>query len=157
MSAQDILTVSTVVVALVQYAKWSGVPDERGPGVVLGLSLLGVAFWAYSVGNFSRATAFDYLAGYVTVATSAAGIFGFTRKARTSITSTKEPPEGGAGSSATDGAPDDEASSARPGAGPGMLRAVLAWLTSADRCPICRQRLGGSYCRPCAAMYARRV
>jgi hypothetical protein len=99
-NAQDIITVGTVVVALVQYAKWSGVKDEQGSHWVLGLSFIGVAVWAWSKGNFTRATAFDYLAGYVTVFTCAAGVFGFTRRVSSAITATKEPPAG-AGASPT--------------------------------------------------------
>jgi hypothetical protein len=86
------MTVSTVVVALVTYAKWSGVPDEQGSHWVLALAFVGVGVWAYSKGNFSRETAFDYLAGYIAVVTSAAGVFGFTRRYRGSLTATKEPP-----------------------------------------------------------------
>jgi O-antigen/teichoic acid export membrane protein len=100
MSAQDVITVSAAVVALVQLAKWAGVPDGKGPIVVLVLSLLGVAFWGYSVGNYTRETAFAYFAAWIAVSTSAAGVFGFTRQANTAITATKEPPSG-AGASPT--------------------------------------------------------
>jgi hypothetical protein len=100
MDGQSILTVSAAVVALTQLVKWMGIPDKHGPYAVLGLSLLGVIFWAYSVGSFERTQAFAYFAGYIAVATAAAGIFGFTRSAATSLTATKEPPPG-AGASPT--------------------------------------------------------
>lgn len=100
MSAQDVLTVSIAVGILTQFAKWQGVPDGHGPIVVLLLSLIGVAFWGYSVGNFSRATAFLYFTGWLSVALNAAGIFGFTRAGSNAITATKEPPSG-AGASPT--------------------------------------------------------
>lgn len=99
MDAQAVITVSAAVVALVQFAKWSGVPDGKGPLVVLGLSLLGVAFWGFSEGTFGRATAFDYFAAYIGVVTSAAGVFGFTRAAASAVTGTK--PATGAGADPT--------------------------------------------------------
>lgn len=101
MNGEAIITVSAATVALVQFAKWSGVPDKQGPVVVLALSLLGVVFWGFSVGSFERTQLFPYFAGWISVATSAAGVFGFTRAASASLTSIKEPPPGGAGSSAT--------------------------------------------------------
>jgi hypothetical protein len=94
MDAQAVITVSAAVVALVQFAKWSGVPDGKGPLVVLVLSLLGVAFWGYSVGNFARETSFAYFSAYIAVVTSAAGVFGFTRAAASAVTSTNAPPSG---------------------------------------------------------------
>lgn len=100
MNAQDVLTVSIAVSILVQFAKWQGVPDGKGPIVVLVLSLIGVGFWAYSVGNFQRETAFLYFAGWLSVALNAAGIFGFTRAGASAVASTKAPPSG-AGASPT--------------------------------------------------------
>lgn len=100
MSAQDVITVATAVTALAQFAKWQGVPDGKGPLVVLVLALFGTGLWAYSRGDFSRSTAFDYFNGWMAVALVAAGVFGFTRAASSAITATKEPPSG-AGSSPT--------------------------------------------------------
>jgi len=100
MSGQAILTVSTSVVIMTQLAKWSGLPDQRGPIAVLILSLLGVGFWGYSTGDFTRASSFGYFAGFVAVASSAAGVFGFTRSGADAVTSTKNPPAG-AGASPT--------------------------------------------------------
>lgn len=100
MDGQAIMTVSGAVVALTQLLKWAVVPDRWGPVAVLGLSLVGVAFWGWTTGDFGRSTAFTYFAGWIAVATSAAGVYGFTRAVSTAITSTKEPPSG-AGASPT--------------------------------------------------------
>lgn len=79
MDAQSIISVSAAVVALVQLIKWAGLPDRQGPLAVISLSLLGVVFWGWSAGTLSRASSFAYFAGWIAVATSAAGVFGFTR------------------------------------------------------------------------------
>jgi O-antigen/teichoic acid export membrane protein len=101
MNAEAIVAVSAAVVALVQIIKWSGLPDKWGPVVVLVASLLGVAVWAYSRGDFSRAEAFGYFAGWIAVSLNAAGIFGFTRAAASAVVSAVPPPVSGAGSSPT--------------------------------------------------------
>lgn len=89
MSGQAILAVSTSVVALTQFAKWSKmIEDKRGPLLVLSLSVIGVLFWGWSTGDMNRASSFGYFAGWITVATSAAGVYGFTRAAPESVTST---------------------------------------------------------------------
>jgi hypothetical protein len=101
MSGQAIVTVSAAVVALTQLLKFANViNDKRGPLGVLFLALLGVVFWAWTTGDFSRATAFAYFAGWIAVATSAAGVFGFTRAMPEAVTATKTPPPG-AGASPT--------------------------------------------------------
>lgn len=101
MSGQAILTVSASVVALTQLMKWSkAVSDQRGPLVVLVLALFGVMFWGWTTGDIGRATAFGYFAGWIAVATSAAGVYGFTRSGPEAITSTATPPSG-AGASLT--------------------------------------------------------
>jgi O-antigen/teichoic acid export membrane protein len=101
MDGQAILTVSAAVVALTQIVKWGGIPDKWGPIAVILLSALGVAFWGYSEGTFERTKAFAYFAGGIAVATSAAGVFGFTRAATSAVVSAMPPPGGGAGSSPT--------------------------------------------------------
>lgn len=101
MSAQDAVTVSAAVMILVQFVKWQGLPDKRGPLAVLAISLLGVALWAYTKGNFTRETTFDYFMGWLSVSLSAAGIFGFTRSSAGAVTNLKAPPNDGAGSSST--------------------------------------------------------
>jgi hypothetical protein len=101
MDGQAILTVSAAVVALTQLAKWSGVPDKVGPLLVLVLAVVGVCFWGFAEGTFERTKAFEYFAGWIAVATSAAGVFGFTRASTSAVTAAKAPPTSGAGSSPT--------------------------------------------------------
>lgn len=101
MSGQAILAVSTSVIMLTQLLKWSHiVSDQRGPLVVLILALFGVGFWGWTTGDVGRATAFGYFAGWISVATSAAGVYGFTRSGADAITATSKPPSG-AGASPT--------------------------------------------------------
>ena len=78
MNGPAILTVSAVVVGLTQLVKvLFGVDREDIRGaIVFGISLLGVALWGFSQGDVTRASLFGYFAGWVTVATSAAGVFG---------------------------------------------------------------------------------
>ena len=77
----------------------------RNPGfalsAVLVLALAGVAFWGYSKGTFERTIAFEYFAAWIGVATSAAGVFGFTRATSSAVTAHRSPPAGGAGSDRT--------------------------------------------------------
>lgn len=95
MDAGAVVSVSAAVVTLTQLSKWSGVPDSKGPIVVMVLSFLGVAFWGWSVGTiFERAQAFGYFAGWIAVATSSAGTFGFTRAGSAAMVKTSSPPPG---------------------------------------------------------------
>jgi hypothetical protein len=98
-SSEAILSVSTFVVAFTQLLKWAVVPDKYGPLLVLGLSMSGVAFWGWDQGEFHRGAFFSYATGFVAVATSAAGVFGFTRATSEAITKTSSPPSGAGGSS----------------------------------------------------------
>lgn len=100
LNGQAIVSISAAVVGLTQLVKWGGLPDRWGPVAVLGLALVGTIFWGWSHAALSRATAFDYFAGWVAVATSAAGIFGFTRAAGTAVSTLTTPPSG-AGASPT--------------------------------------------------------
>lgn len=101
MEGEAIITISAAVVALTQLAKWSGIPDKWGPVAVMGLSVIGVVFWAYSRGVLEREVAWDYFAAWIAVATSAAGVFGFTRAGAESVVRAMPPPGGAAGSSYT--------------------------------------------------------
>lgn len=101
MNAEAIISVSAAVVALVQLVKWTGLPDKQGPIAVLALSLLGVVFWGWSVGDITRANAFGYFAGWIAVSTSAAGVFGFTRASGEAVAKMTAPPSGGAGGNPT--------------------------------------------------------
>jgi hypothetical protein len=78
MNGQAILTVSAAVVGLTQLIKLLfGIDREDVRGaVVLGCSLAGVALWGFSQGDVNRASIFAYFAGWITVSTSAAGVFG---------------------------------------------------------------------------------
>jgi hypothetical protein len=82
---QAIISVSAAVVALTQLIKWAGVNDRLGPLFVMLLSVVGVVFWGYAEGSYERAKAFEYFAGWIAVATSAAGVFGFTRAASDAV------------------------------------------------------------------------
>src|SRR3990167_8988920 len=101
MNGEAIISISAAVVALVQLVKWAKLPDNYGPLAVLVFALLGTVLWGWSVGDFSRATTFGYFAGWVAVATSAAGVFGFTRAGGEAVSKMTSPLAGGAGSSAT--------------------------------------------------------
>ena len=79
MQGVPILTVSAVVVALAQLVRWAGLPERWAPIVVAVLAAVGVGLWAIAAGPPTASAAFDYFAAWVTVTTSAAGVFGFTR------------------------------------------------------------------------------
>lgn len=101
MTAEAIVAVSAAIVALTQLIKWSGVHDKYGPLAVLVLSLIGVVFWGWSKDVLTRAAAFEFFVGWIAVATSAAGIFGFTRASGEAVTRLTAPPTGAAGGNAT--------------------------------------------------------
>ena len=101
MDAQQIITVSAAVVALTQLVKWAFVPDRWGPLAVLLLSLLGVALWAYSEGIGGRGALWPLFAGWIAVATSAAGVFGFSRATAAVVTRATAPPAAGTGGERT--------------------------------------------------------
>lgn len=101
MTAEAIVAVSAAVVALTQLAKWSGLPDRHGAIAVLGLALVGVLFWGWSHDVLARAVAWDFFAGWISVAMSAAGIFGFTRASSEAVVRVTAPPAGGAGGNPT--------------------------------------------------------
>ncbi len=101
MNGEAIISVSAAVVALVQLLKWSFLEDKYGPLAVLALALFGVVFWGYSEGTFERTNAFEYFAGWIAVATSAAGVFGFSRASASAMVKVTPPPNDGAGSSRT--------------------------------------------------------
>lgn len=101
MDGQAIMVTAGAVVALTQLVKWGGLPDKWGPASVMLLALFGVLLWGFSFEEtYDRKDTFDYFAGWITVATSAAGVFGFTRAAGTTLTAMHAPPSG-AGQNAT--------------------------------------------------------
>ena len=101
MGGEAIISVSAAVVALTQLVKWAGIRDHYGPIAVILLSVVGVVFWGWSQGDMSRASAFNYFAGWIAVTTSAAGVFGFTRASGEGLARMTAPPTSGAGSSPT--------------------------------------------------------
>lgn len=104
LNAEAIVVISGAVVALTQLAKWSGLPDKRGPVAVILLSLAGVVLYQFSYAPegriFTRLDAFPVFSAWVAVALGAAGTFGFTRSLPDAVTATKNPPPG-AGASPT--------------------------------------------------------
>lgn len=94
MDAQAIMIISTAVVALTQLAKWGRlVDDSKGSWAVLAFAFLGVVLYGISnEAELTRHIVWPYFTGWVAVATSAAGVFGFTRALPESITSTSRPP-----------------------------------------------------------------
>lgn len=102
MDSTAVATVTIAVVMLTQLLKWALIPDKWGPVSVLALALLGVAFWGWSTGDVTRASSFGYFTGWILVASSAAGVFGFTRAGAGAVTNILTPPlSGGAGGSPT--------------------------------------------------------
>lgn len=103
MNSEAIVTIGAAVVALTQMAKWAGINDKHGPVAVAVLSMLGVMMWGVSnQAAFDRAMIWPFFSAWIAVATSAAGVFGYTRATREAIVRTSTPPNDGAGSSRTD-------------------------------------------------------
>jgi hypothetical protein len=101
MDAGAIVTVSAAVVALTQFSKWAKLPDQYGPLAVLAFSAMGVVLWGWSVGTFERTQSFGYFSGWIAIATSAAGVYGFSRASGEALTKASPPPSSGAGSEPT--------------------------------------------------------
>lgn len=75
MDAEAIAVVTPVVVGLTQLVKRAGLPDGWAPAAVFLLAALGVGVWAFSHPPLLRVNSFDLFAGWVLVATSAAGVY----------------------------------------------------------------------------------
>lgn len=103
MTADAIVAISAAVTALVQLCKWAGLRDSYGPIAVIGFSGFGVLLWLFGavVWPPARTDTWPIFAGWVAVALSSAGVFGFTRASASAVISAKPPPGGGAGSSPT--------------------------------------------------------
>jgi hypothetical protein len=103
MNAESIVAISAGVVAVTQLIKWAGMKDSLGPLVVIILSGVGVGLWLFSQEAWPplRTDTWNIASGWVTVALSAAGTFGFTRAAASAVTRGTPPPADGAGSSGT--------------------------------------------------------
>ncbi len=91
MNAEQIAVVAATVVVLTQLAKWSGLPLRFGPLAVAVFAALGVGLWAYSLGPLVRTEIWGYFVAWITVAASAAGVFGFTRAGAESLTRVGKP------------------------------------------------------------------
>lgn len=98
MEADAIAVISAAVVTLTQLVKWVGLPDKFGALAVLILSAVGAGLWAWSQLPPDidwRATAWPLFAGWIVIATSAAGVFGFSRAvSATGVTKGSAPPTG---------------------------------------------------------------
>jgi hypothetical protein len=77
----------------VQFLKWFKViDDQRRPIAVLVLSAPGVVLWGVSFEPvFEWTLIWTYFAAWIVVATSAAGVYGFTRSLPEAITATNSP------------------------------------------------------------------
>jgi hypothetical protein len=77
-----IVAIGGAVTALTQLIKWAGVPDRFAALVVFLLSAIGIGIWAYShmlLPQDIQSSLWDLFSGWIAVAFSAAGIYGFTR------------------------------------------------------------------------------
>lgn len=86
MNGEAIISVSAAVVALVSLIKWAGVSERFGPVAVLLLAAVGCGIWGFSSGDVTKGTFFSYFAAWIAVATSAAGVYGFTRASGDQLT-----------------------------------------------------------------------
>lgn len=100
LDAGAIAAISVAVVLLTQLVKFAGLPDKAGPLAALVFAAAGVALWAFSNlpgGAEVRRSLWDLFAGWLLVASSAAGVYGFSRAASSAvITRGQAPPTGGA-------------------------------------------------------------
>jgi hypothetical protein len=87
MDAEAMAGVTTAIVTLTQLTKWFGMPTRFAPVLVMGLSLLGCAFWGWTHANLNRETAWEYFVGWIMVSVSSAGVWGFTRSTADALTS----------------------------------------------------------------------
>lgn len=103
MTADAIVAIAAGVVGLTQLIKWAGLKDSFGPLIVILLSGVGVMVWLFSQTLWppARTETWNIAAGWIAIALSAAGTFGFTRSGASAVTRVKAPPDDGAGSSAT--------------------------------------------------------
>lgn len=92
MDAKAIVAVSTSVVMLLQVLKASGLAGRWGLLVAGLLSIAGVAIWGYSAGTFSRATAWDFTAGWIAVFSSASGVFAIVNRGAQAVEIVKGAP-----------------------------------------------------------------
>ena len=72
-----IVRISAVVVAVMYLLRWAGVSRRWAPVLVPLTSMLGIGLWAYANGPVGQTEAFNYVAGWIAVTTSAATVWGF--------------------------------------------------------------------------------
>lgn len=97
MNAEQIMTITSVVVLLTQVVKWSGLPDGRGPIVVAIIAAIGVGVFRVSTlpdVAISVRDAWPLFAAWVAVAAASAGVFGFTRALPGVVASFQSPDRG---------------------------------------------------------------
>jgi hypothetical protein len=78
MDGLAIMQVSVAVLAVMYLMRWAGVSRRWAPLVVPVASAIGVGTWGYGHTPISQADWFSYLAGWISVATTAATAWGFT-------------------------------------------------------------------------------
>jgi hypothetical protein len=78
MDGLAIMQVSVAVLALMHLMRWAGFPRRWARLVVLLASAVGVGLWGYAHAPINQVEAFSYLAGWISVATTAASAWGFT-------------------------------------------------------------------------------
>jgi hypothetical protein len=78
MDGLAIVRVSAAVVGLMFLLRWAGVSQRCAPLLVAVLAAVGVGVWAYAHGPVGQSEIFDYVGGWIAVATSAATVWGFT-------------------------------------------------------------------------------
>lgn len=96
MNTESSVAIGAAVVALTQMVKFFHVPDRWGAAVVVILSVIGVAAWSVSQSvPFDRTQIWPLFTAWVSVATSAAGVWGFARAVNPGdVTATGRPPSG---------------------------------------------------------------
>jgi hypothetical protein len=84
MDATAILTVSGFALTATALLRWAGVPSRWGAPTSALVSLIGVAVWTLSQeASVDRTWTFGLLAGWVTITSTAAGVYGFVKDAMT--------------------------------------------------------------------------
>jgi hypothetical protein len=78
MDGMAIMQVSLAVLALMYLIRWAGVSHRWAPLVVPLASAIGVGLWGYAHPPASQVETFSFLAGWISVATTAASAWGFT-------------------------------------------------------------------------------
>lgn len=101
MPAALLVAAGALAAAIVQYAKFAGLPDGNGPAAVLGVAILIVALWAAGLyqSGVLLGTPLGYLFDVMAIVTTAIGSYGLYRANNPTIaTATSNiPPKGTVG------------------------------------------------------------